>query len=123
MARIYNESNNTSIANMTDYITTRWYRAPEVIVGFPSYTFSVDIWAVGCILVELITRQPLFPGSNSLKQLELITRRLGKPSNIFIQQIKKLNYQRYFIHMPDAPTLNHSKPSPTRQHAHFICNL
>ena len=87
LARIYNESNNTSIANMTDYITTRWYRAPEVIVGFPSYTFSVDIWAVGCILVELITRQPLFPGSDSLKQLELITRRLGKPSIIFIQQI------------------------------------
>jgi len=44
---------------MTDYVATRWYRAPEIIVGWGKYSKSVDIWSIGCILGELINRKPL----------------------------------------------------------------
>jgi serine/threonine protein kinase len=46
---------------MTDYIATRWYRAPEVILSWKKYNTSIDVWSVGCILAELITRKPLLP--------------------------------------------------------------
>lgn len=47
---------------MTEYVTTRWYRAPEIIVSWHRYTSAVDIWATGCILAELLARWPTFPG-------------------------------------------------------------
>ena len=51
----------TQSAVMTDYIATRWYRAPEVILSTKQYTASIDVWSVGCILAELIRRKPLLP--------------------------------------------------------------
>jgi mitogen-activated protein kinase 1/3 len=47
---------------LTDYITTRWYRAPEVLLSWKNYSKAIDIWSVGCILAEMIARKPLFPG-------------------------------------------------------------
>ena len=49
-------------AHLSDYIATRWYRAPEVILSKSRYTKAVDLWSVGCILAELIGRKPLFAG-------------------------------------------------------------
>ena len=46
---------------LTDYVATRWYRAPELLLGSTMYTNSVDIWAIGCIMGELVDGQPLFP--------------------------------------------------------------
>jgi mitogen-activated protein kinase 15 len=64
---------------LTDYVATRWYRAPELLLGSTSYTKGVDTWALGCILAEIILRKPLFPGSSTLDQLERITEVTGKP--------------------------------------------
>jgi p38 MAP kinase len=47
---------------MTGYVTTRWYRAPEVMLNYCHYNKAVDIWSAGCIMVELFIRKPLFPG-------------------------------------------------------------
>ena len=69
LSRIYNDSNQTKMLAMTEYVTTRWYRAPEILVGFPIYGKQVDIWAIGCILGELILRFPIFPGKDSKHQL------------------------------------------------------
>ncbi|RYH23128.1 hypothetical protein EON65_18245 [archaeon] len=69
------------------------YRAPEVLAGWSSYGYSVDMWALGCILVELINRAPLFPGSDSLKQLEKIVAILGKPEQSFINKCLKYSYR------------------------------
>ena len=49
---------------MTDYIATRWYRAPEVILSWKRYSTAIDVWSVGCILAELITRKPLLPATS-----------------------------------------------------------
>ena len=54
----------TPSAALTDYIATRWYRAPEVILSWKQYTASIDVWSVGCILAELIRRKPLLPAQN-----------------------------------------------------------
>lgn len=48
----------------TDYVSTRWYRAPEIILCTEDYDYSIDIFAIGCIFAELILRKPLFPGNN-----------------------------------------------------------
>lgn len=50
---------------MTQYVATRWYRAPELLMGHLSYSVSIDMWSVGCILAEMIRRKPLFPGIRS----------------------------------------------------------
>ncbi|KAA3680510.1 cyclin-dependent kinase-like [Paragonimus westermani] len=62
----------------TDYVATRWYRAPELLVGDTQYGPPVDVWAIGCVFAEIITGTPLWPGSSDLDQLFLITRNLGK---------------------------------------------
>lgn len=53
----------------TEYVITRWYRAPEVILNASEYSKAVDIWSIGCILAELIGRHPLFPGDDYLDQV------------------------------------------------------
>jgi glycogen synthase kinase 3 beta len=48
----------------TPYVVSRYYRAPELILGSNKYTMSIDVWAAGCILFELMTKTPLFPGES-----------------------------------------------------------
>jgi cyclin-dependent kinase-like len=52
--------------SLTDYVATRWYRAPELILGDQNYGKPTDLWAVACILGELMDGQPLFPGENEV---------------------------------------------------------
>ncbi|XP_047437879.1 cyclin-dependent kinase-like 5, partial [Mugil cephalus] len=61
----------------TDYVATRWYRAPELLVGDIKYGKPVDVWAVGCLLIEMLTGQPLFPGDSDLDQIYHIVRCFG----------------------------------------------
>mmetsp|Transcript_22401 Transcript_22401/g.46582 ORF Transcript_22401/g.46582 Transcript_22401/m.46582 type:complete len:549 (+) Transcript_22401:136-1782(+) len=82
---------------MTDYVATRWYRAPEIIVGWGNYTKAVDIWSIGCILAELILRKPLLAGSNNESQLRLICDLIGSPSDEAIQQVKKPRMQNFLL--------------------------
>lgn len=58
---------------MTEYVVTRWYRAPELLLNCSEYTGAIDVWSVGCILGEIMTREPLFPGKDYVQQLRLIT--------------------------------------------------
>ena len=56
----------------TDYVSTRWYRAPELLVGDANYSQTVDVWAIGCIFAEIFNGMPLFPGDSDLHTLQLI---------------------------------------------------
>ncbi|GAA5814724.1 hypothetical protein MFLAVUS_008225 [Mucor flavus] len=69
------------ITPYTDYVCTRWYRAPEVLLKSSSYSFQIDLWAVGVIFAELITLHPLFPGTSEIDQLSRICNILGTPSS------------------------------------------
>jgi len=62
---------------MTDYVATRWYRAPELLIGRDDYDKSIDIWSVGCVMAETFDGEPLFPGENDLDQLYRIQKCLG----------------------------------------------
>ena len=62
---------------LTDYVATRWYRAPELLLGSASYGLEVDQWAVGCIMGELTDGQPLFPGESDVDQLHIVREAMG----------------------------------------------
>lgn len=66
--------------NMTEYVVTRWYRAPELLLNSECYTPAIDMWSVGCIIAEMLGRRPLFAGKDYMDQLRLIIRALGMPS-------------------------------------------
>ncbi|KAM3672107.1 cyclin-dependent kinase-like 2 [Ammospiza maritima maritima] len=67
----------TSGEAYTDYVATRWYRAPELLVGDSKYGRPVDVWAVGALITEMLTGEPLFPGDSDIDQLYHITKCLG----------------------------------------------
>eukprot|EP00050_Salpingoeca_kvevrii_P006979 m.293009 g.293009 ORF g.293009 m.293009 type:complete len:610 (-) comp12716_c0_seq1:233-2062(-) len=64
----------------TDYVSTRWYRAPEVLLRSTKYNSPIDIWAIGTIMAELFTLRPLFPGSSEMDEIFKVTAVLGTPS-------------------------------------------
>jgi len=64
---------------LTEYVVTRWYRAPEIMCSAKTYTAIADVWSVGCILGEVLLGKPLFPGGNHIEQLKIIFTVLGKP--------------------------------------------
>ncbi|OAO17914.1 sporangia induced mitogen-activated protein kinase [Blastocystis sp. ATCC 50177/Nand II] len=64
---------------MTEYVQTRWYRAPEVMLSSQQYNHAVDVWSVGCIMAELLNRRVLFKGTTYINQLQLICNLLGLP--------------------------------------------
>jgi serine/threonine protein kinase len=65
---------------LTEYVVTRWYRAPEVMCSIQQYDAKIDVWSVGCILAELHGRKPLFPGQDYIRQVNLMFSVLGTPS-------------------------------------------
>ncbi|KAM7259054.1 hypothetical protein ACFE04_014795 [Oxalis oulophora] len=84
----------------TDYVATRWYRAPELCGSFFSkYTPAIDIWSIGCIFSELLTGKPLFPGKNVVHQLDLMTDLLGTPSAEAIARVRNEKARRYLSSM------------------------
>jgi mitogen-activated protein kinase 15 len=73
---------------LTDYVATRWYRAPEILLGSTKYTKGVDMWSVGCILGELLGGKPMFPGTSTMNQLDRIIEVTGRPTAEDIDAIK-----------------------------------
>ncbi|KAJ6351018.1 hypothetical protein OIU78_007025 [Salix suchowensis] len=106
-------SNAPSAIFWTDYVATRWYRAPELCGSFSSkYTPAIDIWSIGCIFVELLTGKPLFPGKNVVHQLELITDLLGTPSAESIARIGNEKARKYLSSMRKKQPIPFSKKFP-----------
>ena len=82
---------------MTEYVVTRWYRAPELLLSCAEYTVAIDVWSCGCILAELLGRKPLFPGKDYVHQLNLITKVIGTPDEqdlYFVTSDKARRYLR-----------------------------
>ncbi|CAI9785978.1 unnamed protein product [Fraxinus pennsylvanica] len=88
---------------MTEYVVPRWYRAPELLLNCSEYTAAIDIWSVGCILGEIMTRQPLFPGKDYVHQLRLITELIGSPDDASLGFLRSDNARRYVRQLPQYP--------------------
>eukprot|EP00731_Ephydatia_muelleri_P031532 Em0023g39a len=76
---------------MTEYVATRWYRAPEILLGSQRYTKGVDMWSVGCILAEMMSGKPLFDGTSTLNQIERIMTIIPHPTRADEDALKLLN--------------------------------
>ncbi|MED6209173.1 Mitogen-activated protein kinase 2 [Stylosanthes scabra] len=85
---------------MTEYVVTRWYRAPELLLNCSEYTSAIDVWSVGCILGEIMTREPLFPGKDYVHQLWLITELIGSPDDASLGFLRSDNARRYVKQLP-----------------------
>ncbi|ESL06647.1 mitogen-activated protein kinase 3 [Trypanosoma rangeli SC58] len=76
---------------LTDYVITRWYRPPELLLENNYYTTAVDIWSVGCIMAEMYTRKPVLRGRNTMDQLRLICTHIGKPPSEMVNNPEALD--------------------------------
>lgn len=113
--------------DLTLYVTTRWYRAPEVILNSRSYSKAVDMWSVGCIFAELLGKldsntRPLFPGQDYMDQLKKIIDIMGSPNPQDIQDIGQENARKYLYSLgyrPKVP-LETIYRSASRQAIHLL---
>ncbi|GMM30984.1 mitogen-activated protein kinase [Martiniozyma asiatica (nom. inval.)] len=85
---------------ITSYVATRWYRAPELILAKKLYGKEVDMWSIGCIIGELYGRKPLFIGNDSIKQIIEICKVLGAPNREIIQSFKSKSAVSFFFEQP-----------------------
>jgi len=79
-------------AEYTDYVATRWYRAPELLVGDVEYGPPVDVWAIGCVVAEMMTGRPLWPGTSDIDQLYRIVQNLGSLTSRFQDTFQNNTY-------------------------------
>ncbi|KYM98399.1 Mitogen-activated protein kinase 14B [Cyphomyrmex costatus] len=107
---------------MTGYVATRWYRAPEIMLNWMHYNQTVDIWSVGCIMAELLTGRTLFPGTDrilvtiekffgalaraDIHQLNLIMEILGTPRDEFMKKISSESARNYIQSLPPLKKKN-----------------
>uniref|UniRef100_A0AAQ5ZLP9 mitogen-activated protein kinase n=1 Tax=Amphiprion ocellaris TaxID=80972 RepID=A0AAQ5ZLP9_AMPOC len=91
---------------MTGYVATRWYRAPEIMLNWMHYNMTVDIWSVGCIMAELLTGRTLFPGTDHINQLQQIMRLTGTPPASLISRMPSHEARNYINSLPHMPKRN-----------------
>jgi p38 MAP kinase len=85
---------------MTGYVSTRYYRAPEIMLTWQKYDIEVDIWSAGCIFAEMIEGKPLFPGKDHVHQFSIITELLGSPPDDVIDTIASENTLKFVVSLP-----------------------
>ncbi|KAK0604920.1 hypothetical protein LWI29_020871 [Acer saccharum] len=88
---------------MTEYVVTRWYRAPELLLNSAEYTAAIDVWSVGCIFMELMNRKPLFPGKDHVHQMRLLIELLGSPKESDLGFVRNEDAKRYIQQLPQHP--------------------
>ena len=91
---------------MTEYVATRWYRAPELLMSWKEYTPAIDMWSVGCILAELLIRKPLLPGENYMNQLLRIISLIGKPKSHDLEDVLSNKAKQFILNLPPQEPKN-----------------
>jgi mitogen-activated protein kinase 7 len=100
LARGYSDVAEENAGFMTEYVATRWYRAPEIMLSFQSYSKAIDLWSVGCILAELLGGKPFFKGRDYVDQLNQILHVLGTPAEPTLCRIGSQRAQDYVRSLP-----------------------
>eukprot|EP00850_Spirogloea_muscicola_P014616 SM000106S13964 [mRNA] locus=s106:281759:284864:- [translate_table: standard] len=108
----------------THMVVTLWYRAPELLLGVKTYSTAIDMWSLGCIMAELLGKEPLFPGKSEIDQLDKIFRELGTPNEKiwpeFPSLLKKVNFVRQpYNKLRERFPLNTFGSRPTLSEAGF----
>jgi len=97
---------------MTEYVATRWYRAPEIMLSFANYATAIDVWSVGCILAELLGGKPIYKGRDYVDQLNQILHYLGTPSEDTLRRVGSPRAQDYIRSLPIKPRIPFSTLYP-----------
>eukprot|EP00752_Nemacystus_decipiens_P009610 g8587.t1 len=87
---------------LTEYVVTRWWRAPEVFLE-AHYGTAIDVWSAGCIMAEMLQRKPLFMGSNTAQMLRLVVQFTGKPSEADLTFVTNKKARNYVLDMQEGP--------------------
>jgi len=103
LARGYYDKDDGKENDLTEYVVTRWYRAPEIMCCAKKYDAKVDVWSVGCIMAEILRRKPLFPGDNYIHQLNLIFEALGTPDIDDLDWINNEKALKYIKNLKAKP--------------------
>ncbi|XP_043480711.1 mitogen-activated protein kinase p38b-like isoform X2 [Leptopilina heterotoma] len=85
---------------MTGYVATRWYRAPEIMLNWMHYNQTVDIWSVGCIMAELLTGRTLFPGTDHIDHLTRVLVLCGTPTEETLSKVTSQEARNYIQSLP-----------------------
>jgi len=97
---------------LTEYVVTRWYRAPEIMLACHEYSKPSDIWSVGCIFAELLGRKPFFPGDDYIDQLTIISEKLGKLPEEDLDFVTSEKAKRFMRKLPNKQPTPLSKLFP-----------
>jgi p38 MAP kinase len=106
---------------MTGYVSTRYYRAPEIMLTWQKYDVEVDIWSAGCIFAEMLEGKPLFPGKDHVNQFSIITELLGTPPDDVIQTICSENVRKPFSMVVANETDSPLRPVAAQARAPAAC--
>lgn len=106
MARGLSSHPEESHPYMTEYVATRWYRAPELMLSLHHYSLAIDLWSVGCIFAEMLGRKQLFPGKHYVHQLQLIMSVLGSPPDSVTEAIGSDRVRAFIKNLPSRPPVS-----------------
>lgn len=95
LSRGYSDDFSENSQFTTEYIASRWYRAPELMLNYQGYSKAIDVWSAGCIFGELLGRAPVFAGTDYVNQLNRILQILGTPPEQTLRQIRSRNVRAY----------------------------
>lgn len=101
-------------SNLTNYVATRWYRSPELLIT-PVYGKKVDVWAAGCIMAEMIDGEALFPGDNLIEQIDCIQKVLGNFPTSLKSLMKDVPFHNEEPFVERSQTERHTKARNPRK--------
>uniref|UniRef100_A0A4W5LLR6 Mitogen-activated protein kinase 15 n=1 Tax=Hucho hucho TaxID=62062 RepID=A0A4W5LLR6_9TELE len=111
---------------LTEYVATRWYRPPEILLGSSRYTKGVDMWSIGCILGEMLLGKPLFPGTSTINQIEKIMSAIPHPSPEDVLSIRSeygASVIQRMLLRPQVPLEDLLQPSVPPDALDLVCRL
>jgi len=116
LARVYNDLDENDNHGLTEYVATRWYRAPEVMMAVKQYDKSIDVWAIGCVLAELMSKsnpRTLFPAKNHLEILQMMVELLGTPTDNDLSYVKNSQARTFIRNQYKATRINWAEKFPS----------
>ncbi|XP_039123491.1 cell division control protein 2 homolog [Dioscorea cayenensis subsp. rotundata] len=108
------EEEGTAYDLLSQTVVTQWYRSPELLLGDEKYTAAIDVWSVGCIMAEMVTGKPLFPGKSKIDQLDMIFMVMGTIGLKSWPGLDKLDMARYFLGGPERYNTLRLRVPPTK---------
>lgn len=109
--------------NLTEYVVTRWYRAPEIMLACHEYSKAIDMWSVGCIFAELLARNALFPGEDYIAQLRLICEKMGRPPADDLDFVTSERAKAFISSLPPSKPIEMSDLFPAHKNENTAFDL